>query len=268
MKLIDAATTRNAGDKWLEQVPDRTCVLEVILQDVCAADETDAITIIAGDGLKSGYEIRPIGIIAKLEQSAFCRQDDDVTWLNGATKDASELAISTALVVEPLPVQGKMPVWIGAPGTRAVTYTGTTVSAFVRAVVQARTVWHNNVAAEGKGPLLHLSPSAAPQLVAAGLLNVQGPGEVITVWGDDVVLSPGYDKIAPAAFWTGPIKLQISPVEDSDAWEQTKNTQVLRTNLLAMVDLPPCSIVRVMSTTADFGTGTVVAANIPMLTAG
>lgn len=242
MQLVDAATVTtgpNSGWQLGTEKEARECAVVLALTDVC---ETDADNILI-DGAAGLYTTRPVGLTGTLSQPAQCAQPDDPEWLNGAVRDSLEFAIGRALVTQPATGFGEDAVWVGSPGVIEEA-AGTTLAV---GIAKARTTWYSHVVPDGgKRPLLHLSPASAPELAVAGVLHVLPTGETVTIWGDNVAMSPGYDEADPVAFWTGSIKVTVSSAETTDqVYNSRQNRAQITSGLVAVVDIPPCTIVRV-----------------------
>jgi hypothetical protein len=260
MQLIDVATVTDGGATgWMlgEEISSRECAVDIALvTNVC---ENDAENQLVDGGVGGLYTTRPVGLIGTLHRPLGCWQDDDPEWLNGTLKDTLDYALSRALVSVPaVGANSAGAVWVGATGTWEQTFAtvpGTMPDplAYADAIMEARQTWYSHVATKDK-PILHVSPRASLGLARAGLLHVipgsaregEDDGEVVTLLGDDVVISPGYDAAHPIAFWTGPIKVTISSAESTGKVPNARSNQAAVTStLVAMFDLPPCSIVRV-----------------------
>jgi hypothetical protein len=242
MQLVDAATvTTGPKSGWQlgTEKEARECAVVLALTDVCEVDSDNVLV----DGSAGIYTTRPVGLTGTLSQPAQCAQPDDPEWLNGAMKDSLEFAIGRALVTQPITGFGEDGIWVGATDV-VEEPAGATLA---EGVAKGRTTWYSHVIPDGgKRPLLHVSPTSAPALAVAGVLHVLSTGETVTIWGDDVVMSPGYDIADPLAFWTGPIKVTVSSAETTDQVYNTRqNRAQVTSGLVAVVDIPPCSIVRV-----------------------
>lgn len=256
MQLTDLVSASNTRWTLGDEIVARGCSVHLVLQDVCSTDPEDAVDILDGDGGTSTYQVRPIGITGIMDIPTKCSRDDDDTWLTAAVKDSQEYALSTALVTEPPDSQffgGGKPIWLGSDGVRQQVYTGTTGESFALAVGAARTIWYqHNIPDGGTKPLLHVSPMIVPVLCQAGLLHVTATGELITCWGNDVIASPGYDAIVPGAFWTPKFDIKVTDIESTGlGFDHRINRVNHQSSFVALVDLAPCSIVRVLQGVAN-----------------
>lgn len=251
MRLVDAATIKvDTGNDWApgREIANRSCAVDISLQDICDR-EADPVLLVEG-GVVSKYVTRPIGVVADLELPAFCARDDDESWLTSVIKDAVDLAVSTALVTQPPSTAYGEGVWIGHEDVISVPFAGNSAEGFVLAIGRARTKWLRSVAhTNNEKPILHVSPELAPVLNRAGMLHISGTDtpNIATIWGDDVVMSPGYDSVAPVAFWTGPLEIIISDPETMLGRTLGKNQVSLQSSMIALIDIPPCTIVRVVT---------------------
>jgi thioredoxin reductase len=120
-----------------------------------------------------------------------------------------------------------------------------TPAALAAAVVAARKLWKATVV--GNHPVFHVPPSLVPDLIAANVLVSRAiDGEIAEVWGDTIVVGDGYETDVPRCFFTGSIDIHIAgPKDDSPVMYFRQNESVVAVDEVAIVDVPPCSIVRV-----------------------
>lgn len=267
MKLSDAVTFTHQPDGQLlaKQYRSRECSVLLELSDAC--DNTQANILTAGTG-PSLYDARPFVLRAVLTMSAMCFEDGDDTWLNQVTFESRDYAVARALVSQPpASTYQSDAMWIGATGVGTVTYSGDTSSTqgaetYARTIMRARSQWYRNVVPDPdqSGPILHLSSMVTPELARVGLLHRQD-GELVTIMGDPVVSDPGYDPLAgdplnPVAFWTPKFEVAYGDAEGIGLVVDPRlNTARMLATLPAMINLAPCSVVRVASTYVAGGTG-------------
>jgi hypothetical protein len=88
-------------------------------------------------------------------------------------------------------------------------------------------------------PTLHISADLVLGLVEEHV-SVDG---ATTVWGDEIVCSPGYP--AGTAFWAGRIDVFMSAVSVATLVAALRNQAVVQANMVAAVDMAPCTVVRI-----------------------
>lgn len=255
MNLMDAVKPVLKPDSGAFLGTDQTtrdCALTIIAQDICASEpgEEDKVTLVTGSDENPLYRPRPIGVYGLLNLPTRCLQPDDAQWVHNALKDSLEYVAGAMFVTAPPPsaITDYAPVWIGHPDVRTVASHGTSWEDFSRALAQGRTLWYQTVAGE-KPPKLHLSPSTAPFL--GGVLLPDRDGNAKTIWGDEVVFSAGYDRIAHGAFWAGEIAINYTEVKDAIAYRTEVNRTTYESNFAIVIDVPPCTIIRVAMTGTD-----------------
>jgi hypothetical protein len=234
MRLLEAANVEESGGNWglgwNEQ--DRHCGLHVYLGDVCVPEDTSTDVIGSAASESESYRVSPFSVSARLTRSWMCALPDDERWLGAAVLEATEMAVGRALVTEA--VDGSVN-WIGAPGVPAVGGTPADVAV-------GRQRWFE--ANGGRGdPLLHVGIKNLPGL-AKEFIVMRDNGELVSIWGDPVVVSPGYGDL-PLAFWTGPVEIRLSPVDVAEEFAARHNLGVVLGARFAAVNLSPCMMVRV-----------------------
>ena len=245
MQGLDAIDVSRQGTSSSWGTEDRlareSAVTLDFIADVCAPGDQ---ILVDGSGATK-YDTAPVGLIATLDRPTNCTEDDDASWLSKALANSLELGVAQALVSAPgggtdAGVWFKHSSVTNTEGGGTGTVDASTIG-LGRSDWFAHTVWDRKVK-----PLLHLPPALAPELAAAGLLHVTGTGETITVWGDDVVMSPAYDWAGGKwAAWTGPIKVDVSATETTGTIVNRQNRASTGDTVLFRIDTPPCSIVLV-----------------------
>lgn len=258
MKLLDAATV-NPQDRWADRWQlgyagvSRECAAHVEIEVPCPPDSATAawnatVTPLIGStaSRKAQYDVLPFPVRAFLRQDVTCEQPDDKDWFIDAFKAKVDYIVSRALVMET--VTGS-DTWTGAAGVQTVALAATPTAANWRtSVAAARKQWTHSVISRETHPLLHVPPLLAGELMAASLLQINGPEEVNSIWGDKVIISDGYDDAAtPKVFFTGEIIVRLSGVNDEGGpkYNHRMNDYLLEIDQWAAVDLAPCAIVRV-----------------------
>jgi len=259
MKLLDVATVnpqdRVAGQHWRMgyRGVSRECAVSVELQVPCPPDPATAawnatVTPLIGtvDSTKAQYDVTPVPIRYYLRQSVTCEQDDDKDWFKDAVQAKTDYVVSRALVME---TPTGSDTWVGAAGVQSVTLAASPTAAnWQTSVAAARELWVKSVVSRNDHPILHVPPSLAGQLMLAGLLQINGPEQVDSIWGDKVVISDGYDDPAtPHVFLTGEIIVRLSELDDEGGprYDRRLNDYILEAHRWAAIDLAPCAIVRV-----------------------
>lgn len=241
MLLLDAAQVETGGANWTlggEEI-DRSCGLEVILSDYCGTDPAGGVIIEPNSaGGAMPYRTLPFGIIGRLRRSTACIQSDDEAWLRDAMQQVTEQAVARALTVQS--VFGTE-AWVGADGVTEIEGpdgdAGRTLGA---AICEARTEWSNHNVGT---PLLHISPCGLLELAQDGAVVIQ-EGKIWSIWGDQIVSSPGYAE-TPVAFLTGPITVHLSTIESEDMIAASRNRATVEANRVGLIELAPCSIIRI-----------------------
>lgn len=171
------------------------------------------------------YRVGAFGIKADLPRSLMCTQEDDEKWLEAVTKAAAETGVGRAACIEHAEDSDT---WIGD----SLAQTAATIEA-------GRIVWQtHNVGV----PALHLADDQMIDALNAKVILSLGD-QMMTVWGDPVVNSPGY--VAGAIFWTGPIEVYLSTIDTDLLFKSSNNEARVIANIVAALDMPPGQIVKV-----------------------
>lgn len=245
MKLLEAARVNRDslnlfGAGYYSDT--RECGLQVRLTDAC---EETSIPLVGDNTSAAGqYFVKPFAVEAELRRSALCERSDDQSWVEKALEASLEFALSRALVIQP--IDGTTS-WLGDPGVASVTLAASpTADDYGTAVMAARKQWFETVVSLDGGPILHVPPSLVLTLVKAGVLQMNQAGEAATILGDKVVIAPGYDRTGARVFFSGQIKIAYMPIDSNDLLRRARtNDSVVVANTVAIVDTPPCAIVRV-----------------------
>lgn len=255
MKLLDAAEVEWAPRGGWEHGWDgdsRVCGgLHVFLSECDPEMTADVIGVEGEDGEDCGYRVVPFGIMAEFIRPVRSARDDDAEWLAAALKASAELPVSRGLLVR----QGRGPVlgdtWLGSPEAFEVPApAGTDGVALGDAISEGRAEFFRRTL--GIQPILHVNPDYALQLARAQVIDINPVnGEVISAWGDPVVISEGYYDIegqtpTPPAFWTGPIKITLSEVNTEEITRAVRQNKAMhQVTMIAAIDTAPCAIIRI-----------------------
>ena len=223
MRLLDYADVKIGNGHWMKgwQAEDRMGGLSVEIFDVCGTSETSLI-----DGSTTDiYDIRAFGIKADLPRSLMCTQDDDEKWLETMTKAAAEAGVGRAACIEHADGSDT---WLGDASVRNA------------ATIEAgRLTWNaHNVGV----PALHLADDQMIEALTARAITPIGD-QMLTVWGDPVVNSPGY--LAGTIFWSGPIEIYLSSIESDLLYKVSNNEARVIANIVAALNMPPGQVVKV-----------------------
>lgn len=242
MQLLEAADVKvGNGGQWTlgGGEVDRSCSLEVILSDYCGAEPEDGVIVEPRTESAEPYQVRPFGIIGRFRRSAMCAQPDDEQWLRDQMTAVTEQAVGRALVTQA--VWGN-DTWIGASQvTEIPAVVDGSDRSLADAVCEARDEWLEYNVGE---PLVHVATCALSELVASGTVMMFENGNLLTVWGDKVVTSPGYTT-TPPVFLTGPIEIRLSTVDVEQALSARTNRGLIEATRIGMIDMAPCAAVRV-----------------------
>jgi hypothetical protein len=242
MDLLDVAEVNPDSERWtnylgLNRVA-RECGVWVLRTDPCEDTSGD---VIGDDTSRAGqYTTRPFFYEARLTRSVACELPDDAPWTMRALKEQNDRVAGNALVVQAIADTDS---YTGHADVASVTWTTTTDVTKGDSVTAGRKLWTDTIAGAGVHPIMHVPPSIAPALARAGILLA---GQDKNIWGDVVVINSGYDSTNPRVFWTGPIKIYLSTVEDPGLMRIPRtNDSLVSVNQMVMVDVAPCTIVRV-----------------------
>lgn len=254
MKLLDAATVKTGTGDWTRGHDANSRICAGVSVYLAECDPAVTATVIGEDldaadfdvpaaGCK--YRVQPFGIMATLRRNTMLEQSDDAAWLAAALTFSAEMPVARGFLIQ----QGIGDTWIGSANTHQVTNSGSTVATLRTAVLASRAQWFNTVI--GAEPLLHVSPAAALQLRDAGIIQLDPvSGDDRTLWGDPVVMSPGYADItglsATPIFWSGPIEITLSAVNQEEVMREVRaNRAMYQVSMLAEIDTDPCAIIRI-----------------------
>jgi hypothetical protein len=260
VKLLDAAEVewkpRDAGG-WTRgwDGDSRACGTIHVYLSECDPDVTaDVIGDQATEDDPSedcGYRVVPFGIVASMVRSTRMAKDDDAQWLADALKASAEIPVSRGLLVRQGMGTALGDTWLGNPQVDSVPApTLTDANAVADAVSAARRIFFEKTI--GIQPILHVNPANAIMLKKAGVVELDpANGQDRTAWGDPVVISEGYYDIpdlsaVPAAFWTGPIKITLSEVNEEEVAQAVRqNRRMNQVTMIAAIDTLPCAMVRI-----------------------
>lgn len=248
MKLLDAANVNPDDQRWEVgyNSSSRACGIQVSLEDPC---DSAIIQMVNSNTSRPGsYFVSPFAIRGRLTRPVTCAEPDDLSWTVDALDEVTEMALGRALVTE---VNDLAEVFVTASAVQHVVIAGAptpTDAQLGDAIDAAREQWFKSVVSPGGPPILHVPPKMLRKAVRSGAVMVTGPEQVISVWGQPVVVNPGYDIASPYIFFT-PAKpvVRLTDVDDEGGLVSKAqiNQQDIFANRIAAIDIPPCSIVRV-----------------------
>jgi hypothetical protein len=247
MKLLEAASVNRDdinlfGAGYNAEI--RDCGVQMRLTDAC---EEESIQLVGDASSAVGfYYVKPFAIEVELSRSVVCEKPDDQAWVEKVLEANLDYPLSRALVIQPI---ASTTSWLGDTGVATVTLAGSpTADDYGTAVMAARKLWFETVMTLAGGPILHVPPTLVPTLVKAGVLQVDQKGQATSILGDRVVIAAGYDRGNPNVFFSGEIKIAYMPIKSNDLLRRARtNDSVIVANTIAIVDTPPCAIVRVGS---------------------
>ncbi len=240
MELLDVADVRGGVERLNyvgENRVSRECGLWLRRTDPC--EDTSGDVIGDEDSRAGTYVTKPFFYEALLQRSVSCELPDDRSWVEAALREQNERVAGNALVVQAITGTES---YTNGPGVQSVAYTTTSDATKGDSVAAGRKLWSDTVAGAGVHPIMHVPPTLAPALGRAGILL---PGQDKNLWGDPVVINAGYDTTNPRVFWSGPIKIYLSSIEDVLVRAAQVNDSVIAANQMMLVDVAPCTIVRV-----------------------
>ena len=246
--LGTADVNPNDGRRWNQgyNARARECHVDVSFDEACSDDLIQLVGTATSAG-PGNYKVVPFPIQGFLRESVECYQDGDVAWFDAAFKGLAEYAISRALVTQ---VVAGNESWIGDTAAQSVALVATPTDVQVAAAVSAaRALWFSTVVEPRGAPVMHVPPSLAPTLVRAGILGYfpSKSNNELSIWGDTVVIAPGYEITTPYIFFTGSVIVRYTePHVEEEAIHQARiNNVIIPVDQLGMIDVAPCSIVRV-----------------------
>lgn len=244
MRFLDGATNASGDERWnsylgLNRVA-RECGVHVLLTNPCEDTSGD---VIGDDESRAGsYETIPWAFEARLYRTVACELPDDEKWLRAGLDDYNEVVLSRALVLQATTGTDS---YTGHADVKTVTLAGSTDTNLADGAAAGRKKWTEEVFGAGPAPIMHVPPLLAPALKRGGVLDDSDKN----IWGDKVIIAGGYDSGTPRIFFTGPVKYYLSGIEDGPGTARLPRTNdsLISLNELAMIDVPPCTIVRVGS---------------------
>jgi hypothetical protein len=251
MKLLDAAII-NPQDEysdpntWLRTYGQsgRECAVHLEIEDGC----DPAVVNLRGSTATTPavFEVTPFFDRGFLRRSTKCEREDDMKWFMAAFEQAREYVTSKALVVQA--IAGSVN-WIGAAGVQSVALGATpTAQERVAAISAARDLWFRTVTSPYE-PVMHVPPSLAPELVTSGVLQPTAPNEVSSVWGDNVVITAGYQTATPKVFFTPKLVIRTTATDEEGGriYRAQLNSSTITLSQGIAIELNPCTVVRVGS---------------------
>lgn len=238
MKLIDFAAPDRSGriNGRGDELTSRECGVEIRLVEACDLPTAETPVIGSNTSLPGSFKTVPFAIDGFLRRGTFCALPDDLAWFTKAFEDELDYILGWMFTINHAAGSES---WIGDNNVQSVALAGNTAAQRVAGIMAARKQWRKTVVTVG-GPVLHLPPSWAPDMKAAGLL--ENPD--LTITGDPVVTSDGYDEKG-IAFWTGPVQLKVGKLKAEMVPRARTNDEVNVLDTFAQIIVSPCSIVRV-----------------------
>jgi len=238
MKLTEfAAPDRSSRiNGYGDELSSRECGVEIRLVEACGLTPAETPVIGTNTSLPGAFKTVPFAIDGFLRRGTFCAEPDDLAWFSKAFQDELDYILSWMFTIQHAAGSES---WIGDNNVQSVTLAGTSAAQRVAGIMDARKQWRKTVVTVG-GPVLHLPPSWAPDMKAAGLL--ENPD--LTITGDPVVTSDGYDEKG-IAFWTGPVQIKVGKLSTESVPRARTNDEVKVLDTFAQIIVSPCSIVRV-----------------------
>jgi hypothetical protein len=257
VKLLDAAEVEtretNGWERGWDGDPRGCGGVSVYIQDPCEPTASDVIGSEADEATADmcAYRVIPFGFIAEMRRGVQMSRNDDEQWLADALKLGSELPVARGLLVQMGTDPRISDTWIGNDQSSEVAAPAVTdATAVAASVAEARSIFFQKTI--GLQPILHVNPGVAIVLKKAGVVELDPVnGEDRTAWGDRVVISEGYGDIdgltpVPLAFFTGPLKITLSPVNQEDVVNAVRqNRKMYQVSRVAAIDTLPCAIVRI-----------------------
>lgn len=247
MNLLEAATVNDGRVDWLGNgynAQSRECGVQMRLTDAC---EEESIELVGDENSEvAQYTVKPFAIEAQLNRSVLCERPDDTEWVKKVVEANLDYPLSRALVIQPIAGTNS---WIGDAAVPTVALgADPTADDYTAAILEARAQWFETVMSIKGGPILHVPPSLVPTLVKGGILSMKGDGDAATILGDRVVIGTGYERTNMNVFYSGEIKIYHSSIDTNDILRRARtNSSIILANLIALIDVAPCSIVRVGS---------------------
>lgn len=241
MKLLDIATKVSGRVDMYDEIPTRECGVEIRLTDACDTGSASDVELIGTAASAPGtFKTAAFPLEGILRRGSYCSEPDDLSWFARAFTAKLEFILTWMLTIEH---SAGSETWTNGAGVQTVALGATpSVDQRVAAIMAARLQWESTIVADS-GPILHVPPSQAPALVAAGLIVPDGS---VTVSGDPVVVGAGYDK-HPQVFWSGPITIALGPLNQQSVPRSRLNEVVNALDQWARFEFAPCAVVRVGS---------------------
>lgn len=238
MQLLDVADV--SYDARLsahgDELTSRECGAEIRLVEYCGETPDETAVIGTSTSVPGAFKTMPFAIDVWLRRGNFCAQPDDLQWLTTAFRDKLDFVLTWMLTIQHATGSEA---WIGDDNVQSTALAGSTAAQRVAGIMAARRQWLKSVVTTGR-PILHLPPSWAPDMKAAGLLEDVDT----TITKDKVVTGDGYDEKG-IAFWSGPIGIKIGKINPETVNRSRTNDQINVVDTFAQFFVSPCSIVRV-----------------------
>lgn len=244
-RLLDVADVNPAdGRAWRlgYETSARGCNAQVEFAEACDDSQIAVIGTETSFGPEQ-YKTVPFPIQGFLRQGTLCQQSDDGPWFRAAFADLAEHVLTRALVIQA--AAGNQS-WIGDSTVTTQTLSDSTDAVLDAALAAARETWFASVIGGGGNPIMHVPPSMVSRLVRLGWLVKFGADQSVESYLDDeVVVGSGYGP-NPHVFFSGPIIVRLTDISLEDNLVNSRiNLSTIAVDRLGMVDVAPCSIVKV-----------------------
>lgn len=243
MKLLEAAQVVRGNQRFPRAGLDGVCRstgMNLRLIEACVEEYTNVVGTPASTA--GAYRANPFGVQLLLKRSVLCEQPDDESYVRRTLEANIDYPLGRGLVIQP---SNGTNTWVGDPLVQSVPLAGLNADQYAAAINAARKLWKSTVLTPDGGPILHLPSSLLPLLKGAGIVELEG-GKLVSVWGDPVVVSDGYDLVGtPRIFLSGPLTIYLMDYVSSMQRATRINDSMVEVNTVALIDTEPCAIVRV-----------------------
>jgi hypothetical protein len=237
VELLKAVDLIVGDGSWMLgwDVNDRACGVRFnLVEDHCSPDET-ADYLIGSEGtvFPSPYHVSSFSVTSRLEPPLACLEGDEEAWLKTKVFESLDLPVGRAITRGILGSDA----WIGNPDVKSESKGS---GALGEPILAGRNRWMRNIFGL---PMLHVSLDQILPLVKEQVIRWTEAGDLLTVWGDPVVFSAGYEP--ETLFWAGDIEVRVSAIDTDVLLRARENMSTIRAEMVVAVDMSPCSIVRI-----------------------
>ncbi len=242
LDLIGSDLTPDS-DRWTRgyDLDSRQCAATLSLIDADCLPEIGADLIGGPDSADHFPEPVRVGmasaIIARLTRPVSCARPDDADWLATAMASrAMRERLAGVLLINA----------VAASDAPEIAVIGSDVADAVRA---ARSLWVRSVA--GSRPVLHVTGRAACALIRSGdLKRHKLTGEIISAFGDRVILSTGYelgDGTVLAFYTAETVTVRLDHAQVTTVNKARGNLVMQISEGLGSAGIVPCAVVKVIA---------------------